>query len=399
MKILIVNKFYYPRGGDCVVAMSTERLLREAGHEVRVFSMDYPDNVSLPESGSFASNVDFSGGIGSKIKAAERILGLGDIRKSFRLVLSEFAPDVVHLHNIHSYLSPAVAEEARKRGIRVVWTLHDYKLICPAYSCRRPQGEVCEECIGGKLAVMRHKCMKGSLVQSLMADLEARAWNRRRLEKATDLFIAPSRFMANKMMQARFAAHKVVNICNFVDPAKMKVLCGIDPEGKREGFCYIGRLSEEKGVETMLKAAADSGVTMNVAGGGPLLDELTKRYASFPNIHFLGHLDAKGVAELLASSEASVIPSEWYENNPLGVIESLCAGTPVIGANIGGIPELISPADGVIFTSGSADELESVFSSYSKRNPFNHKDIASRAREKFSAESHLRQLLEAYAVG
>lgn len=399
MKVLIVNKFYYPRGGDCVVAMSTARLLRESGHDVRIFAMDYPDNVDIPEARGFASNVDFSGGLKSKLKAAGRVLGYGGVRRAFRRALDEFRPDVVHFHNIHSYLSPAVVEEAHRRGIRTVWTLHDYKLICPAYSCRKTDGSVCEECLGGRLKVIGNRCMKGSLVQSAMADIEARRWDRRTLQKATDLFIAPSQFMANKMMQAGFAASKLVNICNFVDPEKMRALSAIDPsKGRREGFCYVGRLSEEKGVETLMRAAADSGAVLNVAGGGPLLEPLKERYASFPNIRFLGHLGAEEVVALLARSEASVMPSECYENNPLGVIESLCAGTPVIGANIGGIPELISPETGIVFTSGSTDELAAVFRSFGKRRPFDHKAIAAAARKRFSADTHLRKLLKAYGM-
>lgn len=399
MKVLIVNKFYYPRGGDCIVAMSTARLLREAGHEVRVFAMDYPENLKITDAGGYASNVDFSGPLMSRLKAAGRVLGFAGVRHSFRKVLDEFRPDVVHLHNIHSYLSPAVAQEASRRGIRTVWTLHDYKLICPAYSCRRTDGSVCEECIGGRLKVAGNRCMKGSLIQSAMADIEARRWNRQVLQKATDLFIAPSQFMANKMMQAGFAASRLVNICNFVDPAKMEALSAVDAgKGRREGFCYIGRISEEKGVETLARAAADAGVQLNLAGGGPLLESLRERYSAFPNIHFLGHLDAEGVVALLARSEASVLASEWYENNPLGVIESLCAGTPVIGADIGGIPELITPESGIVFSSGSADELTAVFRSFSKRRPFDHKAIAADARSRFSADAHLEKLLKAYGM-
>lgn len=399
MKVLIANKFYYPRGGDCVVAMSTRRLLAEAGHEVRVFAMDYPDNVEMPESAGFASRVDFSDSLPGKLRAVGRIFGHAGVRRAFGRVLDEFRPDVVHLHNIHSYLSPALAEEARQRGIRTVWTLHDYKLICPAYSCRRPGGEICQECVGqGKNGVLRHRCMKGSLVQSLMAGAEARFWNRRRLERATDLFIAPSRFMANKMMEDGYSPSRILPICNFVDPDKMAVLDAVSPDQPRDGFCYVGRLSEEKGVETMLKAAAASGVRLRVAGDGPLGESLRAAYSGKGNIEFLGHLDASGVAELLSRSLASVIPSEWYENNPLGVIESLCAGTPVIGAAIGGIPELIGPADGITFTPGSAEELAAVFSSFGKRHAFDPASIAARARKAFSAETHLDKLLKAYGA-
>lgn len=392
MKILIANKFYYSRGGDCIVAMSTAHLLREAGHEVRIFAMKYPENIELPESESFASEVSFSGSAKEKLRAAARLLGRGDIRKTFGRVLDEWQPDVVHLHNIHSYLSPALVEEARRRGIRTLWTMHDYKLICPAYSCRRPDGSICEECIGGSLKVVANKCMKNSRLQSLMADIEARTWNRRRLEQATDMFIAPSRFLANKMMEAGFSPAKITTICNFVDPEKMEILSQQPSDGSRSGFCYIGRLSEEKGVATMLQAADAAGVELRIAGGGPLLEPLRKQYAGNKKITFLGHLDARGVAELLASSEASIIPSECYENNPLGVIESLCAGTPVIGAEIGGIPELLTADNGITFTSGNAEELSAILSSFPKRHPFDHRAIAASARDAFSAATHLRLL-------
>lgn len=133
-KVLIVNKFYYPRGGDCVCAINLGRLLRDNGYETAVFAMDYSENISCEWSSYFASNVDFSGGIKNKLHAFKRILGLGDIRKSFLKILDDFDPDIVHLHNIHSYLSPVLAVLAHERGKKVVWTLHDYKLVCPAYN-------------------------------------------------------------------------------------------------------------------------------------------------------------------------------------------------------------------------------------------------------------------------
>ena len=126
---------------------------------------------------------------------------------------------------------------------------------------------------------------------------------------------------------------------------------------RQHSFCYIGRLSEEKGVRTLIKAAVKANVVLNIAGGGPLLEELKEKYRKNKNIHFLGHLSAEKTAELLMNSQASIMPSECYENNPLGVIESLCAGTPVIGANIGGIPELIDNESGVVYPSGDVEDL------------------------------------------
>lgn len=396
MKILIVNKFYYPRGGDCVVAMNTQKLLERNGHTVRVYAMSHPQNVPTADIESYASNVDFSSGISGKMKAIMRVFGKGDIVKSFSKVLTEFNPDVVHLHNIHSYLSPIVAELAHKHGARVVWTLHDYKLLCPSYSCRLPNGDNCEQCIAGRLSVVKNRCMKGSLMQSAVADLEARYWNRKRLELATDVFVAPSEFMRGKMLKGGFMPDKFATICNFVDPVKVDTFLKKGVTSKRENsFCYIGRLSEEKGVATMIKAAVIAGVVLNIAGDGPLKENLEKEYAGNGNIRFLGHLSADKTAELLLSSKASVMPSECYDNNPLGVIESLCAGTPVIGANIGGIPELIADNSGRTFESGNTDILAQRLREFNA-DDYDNIEISKVSINRFSLERHYEKLMAVY---
>lgn len=397
MKILIVNKFFYPRGGDCIVAMATRQLLMEMGHEVAVFAMDYPDNIDLPDKRLYASNINFTRSTGEKLKFARRLLGQGDIRASVSKVLDECRPDVVHLHNIHSYLSPLIGEEAHRRGIRVVWTLHDYKLLCPAYTCRRPSGENCEECFTGSPKMIKYACMHSSRMQSVLAHIEASVWNRRRLERFTDLFIAPSEFMHNKMLEAGFPRRKLTTICNFIDPQKLQTITDLGVDASpADYFCYAGRLSDEKGTETMLAAAAEAGVRLKVAGGGPLLDSMKRRYADLENIEFLGHLDGDGVIRLLRSAKASIMPSEWYENNPLGVIESLCCGTPVIGSRIGGIPELLTEANGVLFTSGNTEELTGILSNFDCRTPFRRADIADRAMRAFCRDAYYALLMKAY---
>lgn len=396
MKILIVNKFFYPRGGDCVVAMATRRLLLDKGHEVRVFAMSHPDNVDIADSQGYASEVSFAGGLSAKLSGARRLFGKGDILDSARRILDDFRPEVVHLHNVHSYLSPVIGELAAARGIRVVWTLHDYKLLCPSYACRRPGGELCEECFHGGLRVMHNRCMKGSLAQSVMADMEARIWNRRRLSRFTSCFIAPSQFMRNKMLEGGYGAHKVATLHNFIDPAKSEMLVSASSNRNRNYFCYVGRLSEEKGVETLLKGVNESGVRFKIGGDGPLAAELRAKYSDNPNIEFLGHLDADGVVKLLSGAKASVIPSECYENNPLSVIESLCAGTPVIGASIGGIPELITERDGILFRPGNAEEVGRVLRDFDKRHPFDNSEISHRAQEQFSRERHYAGLIRIY---
>ncbi len=399
MRILIANKFMYPRGGDCIVALNTAQLLRNHGHEVRMFAMDYPDNLPLPDASGYASRVGFDGSLSSKLKAVRRLMGRGDIRSSFRKVLRDFRPDVVHLHNIHSYLSPAIGEEAAAAGVRVVWTQHDYKLICPSYSCRRPDGSNCEDCFGGNMNVTRYRCMKGSRAASFIAAQEARKWNPRRLQRFTSAFICPSEFMASCLKKGGFSPNKIVTLPNFADPAKFE---GRSPDLSPENyFCYVGRLSEEKGVATLLHAARTSGVHLKIAGDGPLRRNLQENFGNSENIEFLGHLDASGVADLLIHASASVIPSEWYENNPLGVIESLSLGTPVIGADIGGIPELINPGNdglrrGMTFPSGNAEALAQVLHNFSATG-FDRRKIAQTARSQYSPQTHYTRLMKIYS--
>ena len=398
-RVLLVNKFYYPRGGDCVVVLNTEALLRENGVEAQVFAMEFPLNQPAHYQDQFASKVSFDGGMSKQWQALQRTLGRGDVRERFEAVLDDFKPDVVHLHNIHSYLSPVVGELAHKRGIRVVWTLHDYKLLCPRYDCLRG-GKPCEKCLtSSKLNVLTHRCMKGSLPASGVAWLEAMKWNRRRLERNTDLFICPSQFMASKMEAGGFDPEKLRVLNNFLDPVKLKQYQSMDSNAPREDYyCYVGRLSSEKGIEDLLAVASHLPHRLKVAGSGALEPELRLKYADCKNIEFLGVLDAPDVARLLAGARFSIVPSQCYDNNPLSVVESLCAGTPVAGASIGGIPELIDTANGIVFQPFDKETLSTAIT-MSMARPWNHADIARQVLQRFSPEAHVKTLMnEIYRI-
>lgn len=393
-RILLVNKFYYPRGGDCIVTLNTEAMLRDCGLEAEVFAMEYPENLNARYQSLFASEVSFGGGMGNLLRALKRTMGLGDVKERFEAVLDEFKPDVVHLHNIHSYLSPVVGELAHKRGIRVVWTLHDYKLLCPRYDCLR-DGKPCEKCFGGsKTHVLTNRCMKGSLPASGVAWLEALKWNRATLERHTDVFVCPSEFMASKMRQGGFDPDKIKVLNNFLDPVKLNIYQNTRNNALRQDYyCYVGRLSQEKGVTDLLEAASRLPYRLKVAGGGPLEAELREKYANCPNIEFLGMLDAQGVSQLLTGARLSVVPSQWYENNPLSVVESLCAGTPVAGSQIGGIPELIDSENGITFQPFDPEALSTAIS-MSMTREWNHADIARHALTRFSPTTHLHSLIQ-----
>ena len=393
-RILLVNKFYYNRGGDCVVTLNTEALLRKRGHEVAVFSMQYPENIESEWSKYFAGEVSFDGGMKNKLAALRRTLGMGDIKKAFTRMLDDFKPDVVHLHNIHSYLSPVVAHLAKQRGCRVVWTLHDYKLLCPSYACLR-NGEPCELCFTSKLNVLSKRCMKGSLPASAIAWIEALKWNRKRLERDINAFICPSRFMAQKMEQGGFDPAKLHVLCNFVDPVKMQSFESLPIDEREPYYCYVGRLSQEKGIATLLEVAQSLPFALKVAGSGPLEQTLKEKYGGVNHIEFLGRLDATQVSHLLSHATCSVTPSECYDNNPLSVIESLCAGTPVVGSEIGGIPELIENRNGVTFAWSNDTELKQAIDEAFHRQ-WNYHDIQQQALKDFSDDYHYNKLADLY---
>lgn len=393
-KIVLVNKFYYNRGGDCVAMLNTEQLLKAKGHEVAVFSMKYDKNVYSEWESYFPDEIDFSSpDLLAKIRAASRLFKPKDVAQKFNRLLNDFKPDVVHLHNIHSYLSPVVAEIAHRKGIRVVWTMHDYKLICPAYSCLN-NGVACEKCFTGKSGVLVNKCIKNSYAASLLGWMEAIYWDRKKLSRITDCFISPSRFLKTKMTVAGFSAEKIEVMPNFM-------IQRLHPAAsKKDYYCYVGRISEEKGIGTLLHAASQLPYNLKIIGDGSLLSTYRNDFTQ-GNIQFLGHLTSDKVYEIVREARCVVIPSICYENNPFSAIEALCMGTPVLGARIGGIPELIEDGvNGLLFTPRNIPELkekiELCYSHFHKE--YNFEKIAEQAQNKFSSETFYNKLMKIYTL-
>lgn len=394
-KILLVSKFYYTRGGAEVVAINMANDLEKRGYEIGIFTMDYPQNLS-PANFYTASQVDFSGGLGGRIKFAMRTMGFQGIKSSFKKALQEFKPDIVHLHNVHSYLSPVVVKLAKEFGCKVVWTLHDYKLACPAYSCLN-RGSICEKCFTSKFNVVKERCFKESLPASILAYFEAKKWNVKKLQRYVDYFVCPSAFIKRQMLKAGLQEDKLKVVCNFVDPIKLDQLKSEEiPDTREDFYVYVGRLSEEKGVATLLKAAKDLPYKLMLVGGGHLYDGFIAEYGKCENIEILGHQPAEKVAEILLSAKCLVLPSECYENNPLSVIEALCAGIPIVGANIGGIPELIEPEWGEKFESGNVEDMQKAITRVMQTDKYNYKQIAQQSQERFSFDTHYKQLKELY---
>lgn len=389
-KIILANKYYYARGGDCIYTINLEKILKDYGHEVAVFSMEHPENFSNAYQKYFPAEVIYNGKK-NLLRSSIRPFGTPEVKQKFNALLNNFNPDIVHLNNIHTQLSPIIAKIAYERNIPVVWTIHDYKLLCPRYDCLRKGQEPCELCFGNRSNILKYKCMKNSFVASIAAYMEAMVWNRKRLEKYTSAFICPSQFIAEKMETGGFNKNKIIVLNNFIETEK----CRTTVTEKEDYYCYIGRLSHEKGVETLVKAAQELPYKLKIIGAGPLTDHL-KTITQRPNIEFLGYKNWDEIKEISRKARFLVIPSEWYENNPFSVIESLCLGTPVLGSDIGGIPELINiPKNGMLFDPRNTEDLTSKIKKMFEAT-FNYQEIAHEALEKFNSDNYYYSLLNIY---
>lgn len=383
MKILLCNKFYYRRGGDCIVTMNLERLLKTHGHNVAVYSMQYLDNEESEWSGYWPSNMN-------KLDAFTRPFGSKQVNDGFASLLDDFCPDVVHLHNIHTQLSPIIAKIAHERGIRVVWTLHDTKLVCPCYTCMR-DGHWCEECFHDKTAVIKHRCMPGGIIGSTIGYLEAKKWNKAKLQEYTDLFLPPSQFMMDTVVRGGYDPKKFRVLCNFIDVEKVKNPCF----EKKDYYVYLGRVNEVKGIRTLCKAADALPYKLIVVGGGELLSELQEQYKT-SDIEFKGQMEWNDFRPIIEGAKFMVLPSEWSENNPLTVIESQSLGTPVLGARIGGIPELIEEGvNGMTFESGNVEDLKEKIDTMWHAS-YDYQTIAENAVKCYSSEAYYEQLMKYY---
>lgn len=231
--------------------------------------------------------------------------------------------------------------------------------------------------------------MKGSKLASFIGYREALKWNREVLEKCTDVFVCPSQFMADKMVLGGFSKRKMRTICNFIDVEKCRVSNTERTENTEKYYCFIGRLSHEKGARTLIEAANRLAYKLVVIGGGPLMDEL--KAVAHENVEFVGFKQWEDIKQLVGKARFSVIPSEWYENNPLSVIEAQCLGTPVLGARIGGIPELTD----YTFESGNVEDLKAKIEQM-WNSTFDYNKLASESMARYDAESYYRQIMEVY---
>lgn len=402
MKILLINKFLYPKGGDAICALATGELLRARGHEVVFWGMRHSDNADFPNAEDFVENVDYvrSGGARKQFRMAANLLYSLEAKRKVEAVIKSERPDLVHLHNFAHQISPSVLHVFKKYKIPVVMTMHDYKLICASYTLLS-HGKLCEKCAGGAyFNCFREGCVKDSRAKSLLNTLEMYLHHKiLRIYSLVDVFISPSRFLKDKLGAMGFKK-RIEVLPNFINPSEFVSKY----EAVERSICYVGRLSIEKGVATLIEAVKGLDVTLKIIGDGPLKEILEKETQSkgIKNVEFLGYKSNNELKDAIKRSMFLVIPSEWYENNPRSVIESFALGKPAIGARIGGIPELVKNHEtGLTFEPGNVEDLREKIG-YMVSNPEKVIEMGKNARrfveQELNAEKHYERLIAIYKL-
>lgn len=359
MRILLVNKFLYPNGGSETYIFKLGDYLKEKGHEVEYFGMEHEGRCVGNRVNAYTSDMDFHGGSKlSKLTYPLKTIYSLESRRKIRLVLDDFKPDVVHLNNFNYQLTPSIILEVvkwRKQNkckCTIVFTAHDGQLVCPNhlmqnYFTKQP----CTECLNGSVkGCVKNKCIHGSTVKSVIGAMEKVFWDRIKVYKLIDLVISPSAFLAKKLNINKEISGRIIVLHNFVDN------CVINKGHKEEYILYYGRYSEEKGIKTLLQVCkALPEQKFIFAGSGPMEQEVN----GVDNVVNVGFKSGKELQSIIANACFTIVPSECFENCPFTVMESQMYGTPVIGADIGGIPELIEVGKtGDLFESGSAKDLK-----------------------------------------
>jgi glycosyltransferase involved in cell wall biosynthesis len=404
LKILVCNKFYFRHGGQESYLLSLAEMQEKHGHQVFPFSMKHERNVATEYQDFFVSNVETENlkgaSLKTKLKTAARIVYSTEARKKISDLVRKIQPDVAHIHGIYHQISPSVLPVLKKNGIPTVMTVHDYKLACPNYRFYS-NNRVCEKCRRTKYyQAVLNKCVKGSYAASLVCALEAYLHRLLKIyETNIDVFICPSKWLRQKMIEYGLPARKLLHVPNFVNPDDYAASW---PGGNY--IIYFGRIAPEKGLRTLIDAMKGIESTrLTIVGEGQVKSALEDycRKERVSNCDFLGYRGGEELLNLVGNSQFAVLPSEWYENSPMSVLEAFACGKPVVGANIGGIPELIDDGvTGLIFEPGNAEELSQKLRVLLKAPSLIDgmgKNARRKVQEEYSAEKHYESIMGIYA--
>lgn len=399
-RLLAINNYFYRRGGAETVFFEHMEMFSQIGWDVVPFAMDHEKNLSSPWSRYFVSEIEYgkqTSGL-RKVAQAASIIYSVEAQRNLERLIAQARPSIAHAHNVYHHLSPAIFSTLKAAGIPVVMTAHDLKLACPSYKMLRA-GRVCEDCRGGRIYnVLRHRCVKDSVSLSGLVLVETMVHRALGLYRdKLDRIVVPSRFYLDKLVEWGWPRDKMVYIPNYVDAENFR-------QGWDEGdyIVFAGRLAPEKGLRTLIAAAARANQRLVLAGTGPEEASLRQLAAETgADATFVGHLSGSELHELIGQSRALVLPSEWYENAPLSILEAYALGRPVIGAAIGGIPEMIRDGEtGLLAAPGDVDDLARKLTTLAAFSVARRKQMGDAARawvaKEFSSVAYRDRMLALY---
>jgi len=395
----MINNYHFRKGGADAVYFNTAELLQQNGHEVYYFSTKSPETIPCETEKYFTTGFNFRQlSIGKKISSTTTFIYNRDAYDKLLLLLDEIKPDVVHIHLFMGGLTSSILTAIRKKNIPVVHSVHDYRLICPAYLFMDGKNKVCEKCIDKfYLRCTINRCSENNLGQSAILSMDA--YFRKYVIKPVNLidrFIFVSRFIKNKHIEFD-QSYKIKGDMLYNFKPDLKSIVPTTFKGKY--FLYFGRISREKGVQTLFESALKAGISLKIVGTGPIAEQLLDRHSE--NVEFLGFKSGDELWSLVRLASFIVVPSEWYENNPLTIIEAYSFGKPVIGSRIGGIPEIIEEnKTGYLFNPGNESELEAVLKRADSLSGEEYQVMSQNARalaEKlFNPDTHYKELIRIY---
>ncbi|MDZ7292587.1 MAG: glycosyltransferase family 4 protein [candidate division KSB1 bacterium] len=405
MKILMVDKYYFIKGGAERYYFELKKLLEAKGHEVIPFAMRHPQNFDTPFAENFVENIEFNDlSTVDKIRHAppiiSRVIYSRAAKTAVAKLIDKVKPDLAHIHMIDHQISPSILHAFRDHGIPVVQTCHQYKLVCPSYRLFiMHKNRICEKCVNGSFYhAVFERCHKNSLAASALVTLESYVHRLMKIYDLIDIYHVPSRFLGEKLLQAGFPRERIwhnfytINLDDYP----------YHPQSA-DYLIYYGRLSEEKGVLTLLKAMCHvPEAKLYIVGEGPqrpvLEDFVNKK--QLKTVRFWGNQQGEALVRLVQQAKFVVVPSEWYDNSPLVIYESFSMGKPVIASTMGGMPELVDDGEnGFHFAPGNTEDLADKIRRL-WQNSVLCKTMGKNARYKaeaeFSPEAHYTRIMELY---
>ena len=405
MKVLLINKFHYYRGGSEAYYFGQIEALRALGHEVVCFAMQDDKNLPCDQAEFFVSNIDYNnaGGVKAKLSAAKSFFYSKEAAEKMERLIEKEHPDIAHIGLLHRQITFSVVEVLKKHNIPTVMTMHDLIFACPNYTmlCN---GNVCEKCLNGStFNCVINKCVKGSVSKSVLAAAEKTYLKKKNFYNDIDLYITECWFYKELMEKSNITSSRIITMTNFLP---MEQDYGY--KNKHEDYIlYFGRFAKEKGLLTLLKAHEKSSCKykLKIVGDGPCREELYEYINShgLVNVDMPGPIYGKDMDYIIENSKIVIIPSEWYENCPYALLQALAKGKIVVASNTGGLPELVEDnITGFLFTPGDEDDLCSKIDLIMKMQVEEYDEmserVAQKAFEKHNWHEYFEKLIKEYEL-